>query len=218
MNDLKYEEAIIKDKRTCGEYYISLLKINHGILFIFNSDDYNLKIIKLSIFIFDLSSLITVNAIFFSDATMHKIYTDKGSFNLIYQLPQTIYSAIISGVLSTFIRFLGFSETNILELKKGNIKNIIKRETELISKLKVKFVFFYIINFILLITFWYYISCFCCIYKNTQIHLFKDSLLSFVTSLITPFINYLFPAMIRVFALKNKKKYIYRFSKILELI
>ena len=218
LNDLKYEEAKIKDKRTCSEYYISLLKINHGILFIFNSDDFNLKINKLSIFIFDLSSLITVNAIFFTDKTMHKIYTDEGSYNFIYQLPQTIYSALISGILTAFIRFLGFSEKDVLELKKGDIKDINKRENEIISRLKLKFVLFYVINFILLITFWYYISCFCGIYKNTQIHLFNDSFLSFVTSLITPFIKYLFPAVIRIYALKRKKKCIYRFSSVLLLI
>ena len=192
--------------------------MNHSILFIFNSDDFNSKMIKLSIFMFDLSSLITVNAIFFTDSTMHKIYIDKGSYNFIYQLPQTIYSAIISGVLNSLIRFLGFSESNILGLKKENISSINKREADLITTLKRKFIFFYIINFILMITFWYYITCFCGIYRNTQIHLFKDSLLSFATSLITPFIIYIFPGVFRTCGLKSKNEYIYIFSHILELI
>ena len=218
LNELKYEEAIIKDKRTFSEYYIFLLRTNHRILFIFNSDNFNLRIIKLSIFIFNISSLITINAIFFTDETMHKIYIDRGSYNFIYQLPQIIYSTLISGILNSFIKYFGFSEKNILKLKEGDIKDINKRETELKNTLKIKFLFFYLINFIFLFLFWYYITCFCGIYTNTQIHLIKDSLISFATSLFTPFIKYIFPAMIRIYALKNKNKIIYKISKLLQLI
>mgnify|MGYP007101997383 FL=1 len=114
LNDLSYEEAIIKDKRTCFQYYISILKINHSVLFIFNNGDYNSKVIKLSIFIFNLSSLITINAFFFTDSSMHKIYMDKGVIDIIYQLPQIIYSSLISQLLNILIQFLGFSEDNIL--------------------------------------------------------------------------------------------------------
>ena len=148
---------------------------------------------------------------------MHKIYIDQGSYNILYQLPQTVYSAISSGIIMAFIKYLGFSEKNILGLKKGNIKNINKREIDLISTLKIKFLLFYIINFILLFLFWYYVTCFCGIYKNTQLHLFKDSLVSLGTSLITPFIIYLFPAIFRIFGLKHKSKCIYSFSKILQI-
>ena len=216
LNDLKYKEALIKDKRTYIQYYISLLKINHNIFFLFNSDNLNSKIIKISIFIFNLSSLITVNTLFFTDSTMHKIYIDKGSFNFIYQLPQTIYSAIITGILDSIIKFLGFSESNILELKRGNINNINKREKDLIHILKIKFIIFYSINFILITLFWYYVTCFCGIYRNTQIHLFKDTLLSFITSSIIPFIKYLFPGIFRICGLKRKNKFIYKVSKILQ--
>ena len=34
----------------------------------------------------------TINALFFSDDTMHKIYEDKGKFNIIYQLPHIVNS------------------------------------------------------------------------------------------------------------------------------
>ena len=216
LNDLNYEEAIIKDKRTCIQYYISLLKINHSVIFIFNNDDYNSKIIKLSIFIFNLSSLITINALFFTDSSMHKIYMDKGIFDIIYQLPQIIYSSLISQLLNYLIQILGFSEDNILQLKKGSIKNINIREKKTINKLRKKFVFFYIIDFILIIVFWYYTTCFCDVYKNTQIPLFKDCLISFLTSLVTPFIIYLFPGLLRICALKNKNKYFFGISKIFQ--
>ena len=46
---------------------------------------------------------------------------------------------------------------------------------------------------------------FCVIYKNTQIHLLKDTLMSLGFSFIIPFIYYLLPGLFRVPALSNKK-------------
>ena len=87
--------------------------------------------------------------------------------------------------------------------------------------MKIKFCFFFIITFILLAIFLYYISCFCCIYQNTQIHLFKDSLLSFSFSLIVPFFVNLIPGIFRIPALrsqKSDKSCIYKLSQIIEFI
>ena len=134
--------------------------------------------------------------------------------DIIYQLPQIIYSSLISQLLNILIQFLGFSEDNILQLKKGSIKNINIREKKIIKRLQKKYILFYIIDFILMIIFWYYTTCFCGVYKNTQIPLFKDSLFSFLTSLVTPFIIYIFPGTLRICALKNKNKYIFSLSKI----
>ncbi len=61
---------------------------------------------------------------------------------------------------------------------------------------------------------------FCAIYKNTQIHLLSDTLLSFGLSLISPFIIYLAPGIFRIPALSapNKnRKCLYKFSKILQI-
>ena len=85
------------------------------------------------------------------------------------------------------------------------------------DKLKIKFVFFYLIKLILLLAFWYYVICFCGVYKNTQTHLIKDSLMSFTTSLITPIFTFIFPAIFRICGLKNKSKCGYTLSKILKL-
>ena len=158
-----------------------------------------------------------VNALFFNDSTMHKIYTDQGSFNFIYQLPQIICSSLISGILNALIKLLGLSESIIIKFKNNKI-NMNERINKLITTLKIKFSLFYIINFILLILFWYYITCFCGIYKNTQIHLIKDSLLSFTLTLITPFGIYLLPGIYRLTAIKRKSKCLYGFSKILQLL
>ena len=62
---------------------------------------------------------------------------------------------------------------------------------------------------------------FCAIYKNTQIYLIKDILISFSISLLYPFVIYLLPGIFRIPSLsnkKNKRQYLYAFSKILQMI
>ena len=220
LNNLEYNCALLKDKRTITQYYISLLKTNHSLLFICYSGDYNSRIIKISVFLYNLSSYIAVNALFFNDSTMHKIYTDKGSYNIIYQLPQIIYSTLISTLLSMLIKILGLSEKNVLEFKKIKVgkKDINAEFINFLKFLKIKFALFFIINFLLQILFCFYITCFCGIYINTQLHLIKDSIVSFASSLITPFFIYLFPAILRILALKKQIGKLYNFSRILQKI
>ena len=220
INSLPFKDAINLDKRNFIQYYLSLLKTKHSILYIFYTKDYNSKIIKVSIQIFDIATLIAVNALFFNDETMHKIYVDRGSFDFIYQLPQIIYSTIISFVLNTLIQFLGLTEDNILNFKNGKfpLRNFNQKFNKLKTLLQIKFAFFFIISTLILFSYWYYVTCFCGIYRNTQIHLLKDSLFSFITSLITPFCIYLIPSAFRLLALKLKSKILYGFSKLLQMI
>ena len=137
-------------------------------------NDYNSKIIKIFLFFFSFCLDFTINALFFSDDTMHKIYEDKGKFDFLYQMPQILYSTIISKVIDSLIRKFALSQDNIVELKnqKGSI-DLKKIKSKILRILKIKFILFFTSAFIILILFWYYITCFCGIYVNTQIHLIK---------------------------------------------
>ena len=53
LNDLEYSEASKNDKRSFFEYYLSLLKEKHTLLFSFcRKNDYNSRIIKILLFIY----------------------------------------------------------------------------------------------------------------------------------------------------------------------
>ena len=170
MNDLSFKDALIRDKRNFLQYYISLLKTKHSVFYIFYTKDYNSKIIKVSIQIFDLATLISVNALFFNDETMHKIYVDNGSFDFIYQLPQIIYSTIISFVLNTVNQLLGLTEENILKFKNERLplRNLNQKYNKLIKILRIKFIFFYIFNILFLSVFLFY-----SVNPNNWISIFK---------------------------------------------
>ena len=219
INSLDYEEAKVLDKRNFFEYYISSLKHNHPLSFSFAPFmDYNSKTIKIFLFFFSLSLDFTINALFFTDDTMHKIYEDKGKFNFLYQIPQILYSTIISKLIDSLIKTSALSQDDIIELKQEK-KSFIVKYMKIKRKLKIKFILFFIIDFIILLFFWYYITCFCGIYVNTQNHLFKDSFLSFTTGLLYPFLIFLISGLFRNSALMvemPKGKFLYQLSSFIE--
>ena len=223
LNNLKYELALKFDKRSYCNYYISLLRTKHNIMFtFFNNSDYNSKIIKIDLFLFNFSLYYAVNTLFFNDSTMHQIYEDKGSFNITYQLPQIVYSSLISAIFSILLNILALSEGLILNFKKEkNKKDLNIKIKSLNDKIKIKFILYFILSTLFLLFFWYYISMFCAIYINTQLHLIKDTLISYSSSLIYPFFIYLIPGLFRIPSLsnkKNKKEYLYNLSKLIQLI
>ena len=220
LNDLGYKKAFKYDQRTFFQYYISLLFTKHILFQIFNKRDYNSYSIKVLLLFFNFSSCYAINALFFNDETMHQIYEDEGDFNFIYQLPQIVYSTLISYFIDNLTSFLALSEDNIIHLKKSKKFNKLdERGKRTKNTLKIKFILFFIINFIFILLFWYYLSCFCAVYKNTQFHLIKDTLISFGIGYITPFGTNIITALIRVLSLKRytkSNKILFRLSKLLQ--
>ena len=212
INSFSYEEAIKNDKVTFFQIYIFLIKTKHILISAFYPiKDYNSKIIKICLFFYSFALYYFVNALFFTDKTMHKIYEDEGVFNFIYLLPQIIYSSLISSVINSLVKYLSLSEDKIIEIKnQENSELLIKKVQNTKNCLKIQFILFFIVCFIFLILFWYYLSCFGAIYKNTQIYLLKDTLISFSLSLIYPFFIYLVPAFFRITLLK----YLHSFLKL----
>ena len=219
INHLVYGDALKYDRRTYIEYYCSLLKIGNLFLFSFMpNNDYNSMVIKVCLFFFSFGLYYTVNALFFTDSTMNKIYEDNGEYDFIYQIPKLLYSNLICTAINFIIIFLSLSEKDILKIKKIQKNEIFEQKVEKIKRcLKIKFVFYYIISFLLLFFFWFYVSCFCTVYKKTQVYLIKDTLISFSLSLLYPLGFYLLPAMLRQFALrKRNSQCIYKISLLLQ--
>ena len=223
INRLSYKNALKYDKRSYLQYYYSLLKTNHPLIFsFFPSNDYNSPSIKICLFLFSFALYFGVNSLFFTDKKMHVIYVEKGIYLIINELPITIYSSFISIFLNMIIRYLSLTQNDISDLKKiKQFKAFLIKSQNLISFIKRKFIFFFIISYILLILFWYYLACFCAVYRNTQIQLIKNTFISFNLSFLYYFGLYLLPGVFRIIALKDKKKNkkcLYKLSIILQIL
>ena len=208
-NWLSYEEALIFDKRTNCEYYCSLLRSKQLFIFTFCSFNYyNSRIIKRFIFFLLFALHYSVNVLFFNDSNLHQIYEDEGSYNFVYQISYTLYSALIATFMVRFmLHFLILTDKDVLEVKLKATQNLaINLKKQKLKCIKIKFAIFFILNFVLLGLFWYYLTCFNAIYKNTQIYLIENTFISFGFSLFYPLIINIFPMMMRMCSIHSSNK------------
>ena len=222
LNNALYEDALRFDKRSGCDYYSSLLKSKQIFIFTFlNFEDNNSGIIKKYIFFLSFALHYTINALFFNDSNMHQIFKDEGKYNIGYQLPFIFLSTFLSIVILRMILILlVLTDKNIFEIKCQETlqkANILKKTT--LRNILIKFTIFFVLNLLILISFWYYLTCWNAVYENTQIYLIKNTLISFAISLIYPFIINIIPVILRQQSLKQKKKkYLYDVSKIAQLL
>ena len=120
------------------------------------------------------------------------------------------------------VKLLSLSEKSILSIKKeDNIRLFVEFSKRIKKNLTIKYILFFILNYLLLFFFWYFISCFCGAYTNTQIILIKNTLISFGLSMLYPCGLNLIPGLFRIPALraeKKDKKSMYQISLFIALI
>ena len=138
---------------------------------------------------------------------MHQIYEDGGKYNIIFQFPFIKYYDIISTViLKIILSTLVLTEKSILEVKNQKTRlEAINKKKKVLKCVIIKFSIFFILNLILLILFWYYLTCFNALYANTQVDLIINTIISFALSLVYPFAISLVPTFFRMDTLGQKK-------------
>ena len=222
INFMSYSEAIKSDKRNLFEYYFSLLKSRHLIISIF-INDYNILVIKIGFLLYIFGLSIGVSTIFFNDISIQKIYEAKGTYTYLesisYHMIPILMSAAILIIIKTITSLIIHIDRVILNLKGSiDLKREEKKNTVLI-KIMSRSVIFYILYFIFLLFFWIYAGIFCSVFKNSQLYLIINGIMSFVIVLILPFLFYFIPALFRSLALKGKNNQcLYKFSQIIQLI
>ena len=91
----------------------------------------------------------------------------------------------------------------------------------IMDKMRNKLIGFFIFTFLLFLFNWYFISAFCAVYQNTQKIFIRDSAISFLTSMIDPFIIYGVTTLLRYISLvrccKKKLCCIYKLSDLIPI-
>ena len=219
-NEMSYNDALKSDKRKFYQYYWSLIKKKHLIISTFFSpNDYNLLSIKVCLFLISIALFICINAMFFDDQIIHFVHIYKGKYKLIYQIPITIYSTLISIPISLSLKKLALTQNNIMDLKnKKKFEEMLEYSVKIKKCIQIKTIIFFIFAAILFIFFWYYITAFSAVFKNVQRQLIKDSIITFIESMLYPFILNLIPALLRKYALSLKNKCLFKTSKIFAIV
>ena len=87
-------------------------------------NDHNLLFIKYARFIFLFATDMAINVFFFSDESMNKIFLNYGKYNFFQQIPQIVYTTIISQLIEVFLCYLSLTDKHIYQIK--NINTITK--------------------------------------------------------------------------------------------
>ena len=221
LNTLPYNEALLYDKRDILGIYFSILRRNHPLLFSFiPNGDYNTMVIKLDIFILKFGICSAINALFFTESTIHKIYADRGAYKLGFYLPKILLSFLFTHVIIIILKYIFLSEGNILNVKKKPTYDEANEEADKAKRcLIIKYILFYIIGTAFLVLFWFYLSSFCAVYQNTQIFLIINTFISLGISFLYPCIINFLPSILRKVSLNNTNiECMYKTSKVLQII
>ena len=223
LNTMDYNSAKTIDKRTCTEYYISLIKYKNAIIFSFcPRNDYNSIIIRSCIFNLSFSIYYAINFAFFTDEILHQIYEEGGKYNILYFMPKISISFFIAYYITTIIKIIFLSERNISEVRKQvSLSNAHYSSEKVQKNLVIKYIIFFILGLAFLVFFWMLLSSFGAVYPNTQIFIFKNTLISFAISLVYPFIISVFPCIFRMCSLNSKQndqECVYKASTFMQIL
>ena len=78
-------------------------------------------------------SCCSINFLFFNDNSIHQIYEDGGSYNILYFLPQISISFALSNIIIIIIKYIFLSESNIKEIK---IQKTFEEANNIFDKIK----------------------------------------------------------------------------------
>ena len=118
------------------------------------------------------------------------------------------------------MRYVSLSDNDIYSISNEALYNNAKIKAAQAKKiLLIKSICFYCVGVILVIFFGYYLSTFSAVYRNTQIILIKNVLISYALSLIFPFIIIAFSSILRRYALKDStRQWIYNIGRLLQYL
>ena len=213
LNNAEFQKAK-SDDRSFKQLYWSLLKIKQLFIFTFYTyTDGNLRIIKIGLFILFIAFYFAFTALFFNDSIMRQIYLYIGNTNAAIYIPSIILSSLSCLIMSLVVKILSLSERDLYRLKQDKkLCNTIKR------KMKIKAIVLFGISILLIMLFWYYVSAFCAVFKNSQGHYFINVLVAFIVCNAWPCVTSLIAPALRIYSIKHNHPCLYKASKIIAYI
>lgn len=219
LNDLDLYDAIIYDKRSFCRFYWSQLQEKQSIInTFFVKDELEPYHIKVLCFLFGIALYFTLNALFYTESYISEHFNSGGSVNfwtlMKSELTRCLYSSMVGIAASFFLSCISSSKMRIKSLikREKNPDRFRQESVEIIKNLRKKMIIFLVVNYILMLLFWYYVSAFCFCYKNTQMSWLIGGLITWGITLIFPFFLCLLIAAFRFLGLKYKMESAFKVS------
>ena len=179
LNESPFTYAIRKEHRTIPQIFKDyfILKLDF-INILFFPNKYEFLCISMSLYIFCLSLDFTINSMLFSDDVISRNYHSGGNMDYIVSFTLSVLSNVIGSIVSIiFVKLAAHSEYyNEIEDEIQNQTEYIKICKEIITSNKIRLYWYYVLEIIFFLFFWYYITIFCIVYRCSQMKWFFDCL------------------------------------------
>ena len=173
LDDMDYDESIRKDHRKFCEFFVDKLKHEQIFLNTFYSNEpIKPRAIKIILLIFQLNIYLFVNGLFYDEEYISKIYhLEKDTFITKAErfVDKFIYTAFSSIIISYIVEFIFIDEMKIKRILKYEKDNIIKLKYEInqiLKSIKLRYLFFIILAFIISLFSLIHIACFNIVYYH----------------------------------------------------
>ena len=219
FDDMDYDDAIRKDKRTFCEYFCEKLKSGQIILnTFFYKEPLKPRSIKILLFILQIELYLFVNGLFFNEEYVSQIFHLKED-NFAQKFDRFIgnffYASLVGVIVSYIIDFFFIEEKKVKGILKREKNNslILKYEiVQIIKDISNRYFYFIIISFIISTFIWYHISCFNNIYSHMKIEWIVFSIIIIIGMQILSFLARFLETILRFWSFKCKSEKIYKIS------
>jgi len=233
LDNYDYENAIKYENRSFSKIYYICLLSKENFLNIFKiKSPLELKPIRLIAFIFTYSCDFALNTVFYFNDNISDKYNYQGKNLYLFTTFNNFFISLLSNIISfslvNVLEFLTNSKDNVEQLFRDEEKKMRDDNTYTVSKktkveilikiyhinkrLKVKIISFLIIEFLIMLFFFYFVTAFCEVYNNTQISWLLDCFVSFILSFPMEFLNSLLISLLYIISIKMKIKRIYQIA------
>ena len=233
LDNYNFEQATKHDTRDFWRiFYICLLSKENILNTFFFHSPLEVQPLRWSIFIFTYSCDFAFNALFYFNENISDKYHYEGDslylFLFINNIVITVFSTVVSYVIVKLLNHLIDSKESIKEIfrkeeqllrknKKYKLdlnkkKDIKYKIIKIFESLKIKIVFFIVFEFLLMLFFLYFITAFCEVYKSTQNSWLYDSFSSFLLSIPLELLISFIISLLYISSIRMKIKFIYNIA------
>ena len=219
--EMEYDDVIEEDKRTFCQYYWGKIKKNQMIINSFFITEYlKPKSIKIIVFILNIDLYFLINGLFFNDSYISQLFNSKEEEEFFSFVPRSInrftYSTLVGHIIKYIIQCFFVEEIKIKKILMKAEKFITIRYEilEIMKSIFKKTKILTIIDCIIILFSWYYISCL----NNVYPHIIKEWVVSSVFLIIIieilPFIVSFLETCIRYISIKCESEKLFKLSRL----
>jgi len=219
-DDMDFDDAVEKDKRTFCEYLGEKIKNNLIIIkTFFIEDKLKPRTMKIMIFILNIVFYLSINGLLYTDQYISDLYNNEneGLSDFISRIIEhLIYVCVILKVINEIIECFFMEEKKIKGIFLRGKKNYMKIKGDillLIKKIEKYNMIFIIISYFILIFSWAYISCFNDVYIYTRNDWIKTTIIFFIFIQVFLLFLCLIETIIRFISIRCQSEKLFKLSQ-----